>query len=404
MNASLLLKTVIAQIGRYRLRSALMVAAIGFGVLTTAAIGPFADGVRRSFSDYMSRLYPADVVMLASDALLPGGYADNLRLADIEAVRATIPDILDWDPLVRVGGRDLRDGERTTRVGITGHSERAEAVRRRSVTSGEFFSRADVDRRARVALIGETTATRLFGDRSPLGVDLFIDDRPFEVIGVLEPFGMNPHGADLDHTIWIPYTTAMDELLAVEYVSEVALAVADTGRMDAVAERASAVMRERHAIPDGHDDDFDIVTPVAVGAMLERVFGTLDVLTGSVVAIVFTLGALVVLGVMLIGIRQRASEIGLRKAFGARAVDLEVQIAIEVLVIAAIASLAGLAAAALTLRLSAPFLADQLGMTDVTFSASSGVLAVAAAALAALVGALLPAMRAARLDPVRVLK
>lgn len=404
MNVSLFFRTVLAGVGRYKLRSSLMAIAIAIGVMAMTAIEPMASGARASFLTYANHVYPTDVVVLASDRSLPGRYANELELDDVEAIRATVPEILDWDPMVRVGARDLRNAGRSTRVGIVGYSERAQSVRRRSVRSGEFFSRADVDRRARVALIGSTTAERLFGEAPPVGAELYIDDRAFEIKGVLQSFGVNPHGADLDQTVWVPYTTAMEELLKGDYISEVALEVADPGRTEAVAERASEVMRERHAIPEGYVDDFNVVTPVAVRAQLDRAFGTLDLLVGSIVGIFFAMAALVVLGAMLIGVRQRAAEIGLRRAFGARSNDLRAQIAIEVLVVAAIASVVGVFGAWLTLELSSPFLADRLGMTDAGFSVQVAAESVAIAMLTALIGALWPAMRAAGLDPVSVLK
>jgi putative ABC transport system permease protein len=405
MNARLLLRTVFAYFVRYRLRTSLIIAGIGTGVAVMVAIMPLAASARAGFFDYAARIYPTDVIVIANDAFLFGARGgQNLSLDDVEAVRASIPEIVDADPLVRVGWRELRHGANSTRVAILGVSEKARLIRRRDVATGEFLKRADVDRKARVILLGATTATRLFGVESPVGRQLFIDNRPFDVIGVLESAGADPHGGDLDHVVWIPYTTAMEELAGVDYLSEVSLALAGGERSARVAESIAAVMRERHAIAEGISDDFTVVTAVRVRERLERSFGTFDIVVRSTVAAVFALAALAVLGVLLMSVRQRATEIGLRKAFGARARDLALQITLEVSLAGLAAGAVGILIAWLALEWLSPFLGERFGMTDIRMSGLVAIASAGVAVLTALVGAALPAARAARLDPVETLR
>jgi ABC-type antimicrobial peptide transport system permease subunit len=406
MSRSILMRAVAAQLGRYKTKTALMAAGIALGVLAMVAIQALAVSMRAGFGRYVAFAYPAEVVVLAAGDPITGGTRgrDALRLDDVAAVRAAIPEILEWDPVVRAGWRDVKRAGNDTRVPIFGYSEKVQSIRRRGVREGEFFDGADVDGRARVLLLGSTTAQRLFGTESAVGAELFVDSLPFVVKGVLEPVGMDPHGIDLDQTAWMPFTTAMDGLLGIDYLSEAALSIADPARAENVAVRIQTVMRERHAIPQGYEDDFTVVTAQFVRDRLNRSFDTIELFVALIVGVLFAIAAVIVASVLSIAMKQRAPEIGLRKALGARRLDLAVQVGLEVLAVSLIAAVAGLAAAYGILTATAPLLAAQFGMTGIELAPGTVLLALAAAAATALVGAALPVIRAARLDPVEALR
>jgi len=406
MNRALLLRTVAAQLLRHRLTTALMALAIGFSVLAMATLQPFVASARAAFFRYVNTAYPADVIVLqAGEFMMGGGYgSDALRLTDVEAVLASIPEIAAWDPSIRAGSRDIKHAGRDVRVTVFGHSERAERARRRGVQNGDFFTRRDVETRARVALIGATTAERLFGNESPIGAQLFVDSLPVEVKGVLESIGVDPHGIDLDHVIFLPYTTVMDDLLGVDFLTAASLVLDDAARAEPVARRVEEVMRELHDIPQGYVDDFTVVTPVAVQQQLGSSLDTFGRLVGLIVATLFVVAGIIVLSTMLISIKQRSAEIGLRKALGARRRDLVLQIVLEVLALAAVASAVGLAAAWLATFFAAPVLAEQFGLVGLALSPPVVALSVAAAVLAALLGSIVPAYKAAGLDPIETLR
>ncbi|HEY3515790.1 MAG TPA: ABC transporter permease, partial [Gammaproteobacteria bacterium] len=205
MNSKLLLHAIFARLARYKGKTALVTIGIAVGVLAMVAITIFSEGAIRSFARYARIVYPTDSVVVAGDE---GG---EITLADIEALRVDIPEIVDWDPLVRAGGRVLKNGDRDVRVGVQGYSERAPQVRRRGAQEGEFFTAGDVASRARVVLLGSTTVKELFGAESPVGAEIFIDNLRFDVRGVLEDAGADLHGGDLDQAVWIPFTTALDD-------------------------------------------------------------------------------------------------------------------------------------------------------------------------------------------------
>jgi putative ABC transport system permease protein len=335
--------------------------------------------------------------------VVAGDEGGEITLADVEALRAAIPEIVDWDPLVRAGGRDLKNGDRDARVGVQGYSERAEQVRRRGVQEGAFFGVADVASRARVALLGSTTVRELFGTQSPVAAEIFIDNLKFEVRGVLEDAGADLHGGDLDQTVWIPFTTALD-LRKSDSLTSVSLQLGDPALTETVGERITSTLRERHAIPEGYVDDFTVTTPRGIGNQVNGMAAMIGRFTTVVATTVFAVAALVVVGVMLATVKQRSAEIGLRRALGARRRDLRLQIVLEVLVVSLLASALGLAAGWLLLEALAPMLLDNTGVEVVPPSAGLVLGSVAAAVVTGLVGSVPAALKAANLDPVEALR
>jgi putative ABC transport system permease protein len=406
VNGSLLLQNVVSRMRRYKLKTFFMGLGITVSVLATVLLYTVAGSVRGAFVSFIEESYPADTVLvMAGSGFMGGGEGrTDLEVSDVETVVGSIGSIIDWDPVIYAGGREVRTEGATAQVGVVGHSERAETVRRRSVQSGEFFTAEDVSRRNKVALLGSTTAEELFPGRSALGETVFIDNVPYEVRGVLETIGVDPHGNDQDDTIQIPYTTAMDSLLKIDYVSGATFLLDDRDRTEQVTEEIATVLREQHQIGEGQEDDFSVLTSSLMNDLVDQSFGTFDVFVPLIAGTAFLISLIVIASIMLVSIKGRVAEIGLRKAVGARSRDIQLQIVLEVSMIAAVASLVGLLLAQLGTVLIGPRLAESFGVAQVVPSVAILLFAVLAAVVTGVLGGVLPARRAARLDPVQALR
>ena len=407
MNRELFLHTVFARLTRFKGRALLMALGIIVSVLATVLVGSLSGTIRATFDGFIGRLYPDDGITLVAGTNFMGGGGlgrDSLRLKDVEAVVAALPAIVAWDPTNSAGRRDIKVGDRNTRVGVAGYSEKYGEVRRHLVREGEAFTADEVAGRSRVALIGPTTARTLFADSSPVGATLFIDNVPYRVKGLLEPLGMSPHGDDLDNVVAVPYTVVMDSILKVDFVRGAGFKVAHAEDVDAVSQQIVAIVRQRHDIRAGQADDFTVITPTQMHAMVAKTFGTLNLFVVLICAAAFAVSAIVLLNVMLATIRRRTAEIGLRKAVGADTADIRDQVVSEVVVIAAAGCVAGVVMAYPLMAFIAPRLAAKFGFTGATVSLSAVAIAAVAAIVTGLIGALWPALRAARLNPVDALR
>ena len=407
MNRSLAVRQVARSLTRFKGRSVLGGIGIIVSVLATIYVVSVAGTVRGTFDRFIGRLYPSDVIVVGSGpGMWGGGGVDGqpMRLRDVNAVISSVPGIAASDITVAAGSRDVKVETRNTRVYVTGSGARAPQVRRRTTSAGAFIDEADVSSRARVALLGETTARALFGEASPIGSAIFIDNVPFRVKGLLEPLGVSPHGDDQDNVIVLPYTVVMDNLLKVDYVPQVGYQVADVTRMSEVKEQIVAVMRKQHGITDGRKNDFSVIVPTDMQQRVARSFGTIKLFVALICAAAFLISALVVLGVMQVSVRQRTSELGLRKAVGADQSEVSGQILWEAVVISLAGCAIGAVLAGVTLYATAPLLAKKFGFVGLGVSVPAILVGVLAALATGALGAWLPARRAGRLDPVAALR
>jgi putative ABC transport system permease protein len=282
---------------------------------------------------------------------------------------------------------------------IMGNSPQSEEVWNRSVIRGSYYTETDMKKSARVALLGTSVVKELFDGMDPVGEQIRIGSVPFRVVGVLEPMGVDPHGLDRDNEINIPITTLMRRVMNVDYIMGAKLKLADKSQMDETAAQITQILRERHHISSGEPDDFHLITPALVREILARMTGVFSVLLPLIAGIALLAGGVVVAALMLIMVNERKSEIGLRKALGARAKDILRQFIMETAVITVMGGLTGFllgtlglfaVIAKMKLPVVVPWEAFILGMVF------SGIVGLAAG--------ILPARKAAALEPVDALR
>ncbi len=402
MKHSQLFRNGIGMMARFKLRTALMALGIVISVAMLVVVRTYGAGAKQAMMDKMSRFFnPTNLMVLAGPNSLPGQEADGstLTLEDLEAVVAASEEVVAWDPMQTIAGRTVQYRDKARPTIVYGHTERYPIVWNRDVSSGRPIEAEDVATSARVAILGYKTAEFLFGDDDPLGKQIQIGSVPFRVKGVLGPLGLDPHGTDRDDEIQVPITTMNRRLLNVSTIASAKLLLRDEADVAPVAERLRMVIRERHGIAEGERDDFLLITPELVNRMLARANRVFTVFLPRVAGIILLMAALVITIVMLMTIRERVAEIGLRKAVGATDDQIGRQFLVETLLITLTSGLFGL-----ILGLAVVMVGSQLAGFPIVIAPSAFLLGLLAALAAGLLASVLPARRAARMSPVTALR
>jgi putative ABC transport system permease protein len=389
---------------RYRLRSLLVMSCAALGVAGAVTSVNYASGGRAQVLEKIRRLGTNLVVVSAEQSRSVGGRArtgaivTTLNEADYSALRHEVEGTLRSSAVVSAGLR-LKAGFLSKVTPVVGVEPAFFSMKSWALDAGNVFDAEDVQRSTRVALIGHTLARDLFGDDPPLGQRLFINRVPFEVLGVLAERGQGLDVTNEDQQAYVPLTTAMRRLLNTDYYGSILFEVADPGDIPAVSQAMTELLHVRHRIPANRPDDFkvssqkDLIDTQVASAnrlgFLVRWIG----LSGLLVS------GLGVLAIAWIAVRDRTTEIGTRRALGATAPDVFFQFAFEAMVLATIGAALGLLVGWAASRITA----WQAALPFV-FERGNAVLALAMALLLNLIFASWPAIRAARMDPIRALK
>lgn len=390
--------------GRHRLRTFFMMLGTFVGVTALTVVVALGQGTQQEIMDRIDKMFSGSSIMVSAGGMgMGGGPRDapstNLTIEDIESIAVEVEGIDSWDPVVMAGDREVVWEGASASVRTIGHSERAAEAWNRGVTRGSFFTAQDVASSARVALVGETLVAEIFGDVDPIGQQIRIGTVPFDVVGVLEIQGIDPHGWDRDMEVHVPISTAMRRLMNVDYIMSAKIVVADGIDVDLAALQIEDLLRERHGLAADESNDFSMITPVQVQEMVSNANKVFTVFLPLLAGVSIFIGGIVVANLMLMAVNERRSEIGLRKAVGAKSRDIWLQFLVE-------SSMVTVAGGVLALMVGA-VLVQVMGRTLGTPTAMPWQAAVAglgAAIIVGLVAGVAPARRAASLDPVQTLR
>ncbi|MBN2470012.1 MAG: ABC transporter permease [Anaerolineae bacterium] len=326
---------------------------------------------------------------------------------DVEALADPfrVPDALAVVPQVNIfGSARYQDAETRARVRAT--TPELPAVLNQSLVLGRWFDEREMFSGARVIILGQTTIRNLFPeDVNPLDETLRIDDVPFRVIGVLEVSGGASFG-DQDDVIFMPLTTAQQRLQSTRTVrgdypvSQVTIQATSEDRVEALVTQITQVLREEHGISFRDEDDFSVFTQADLLQSFSAITALLTVFLGVIAGISLLVGGIGIMNIMLVTVTERTREIGLRKAVGARHLDILSQFLVESLVLSIVGGAAGLLIAVLGTAVVAELLPDLKAFV----SMSSVVLATTISAMVGIFFGLFPARRAARLNPIDALR
>jgi putative ABC transport system permease protein len=377
-----------------RLRSALTMLGVVIGVLAVVLLIAIGTGAKAEVE--------AQVQGLGSNLLLvvPGELSfgsaptsSRLTLSDVDTVGRLVGD-RDKVAATVTSGEVVRAGSREMFVTVQGTTETVPNVFSRPLARGEYLRRSDIDTRRRVVVLGATTAQRLFGDREPIGRQVSIAGVRFRVAGVLARIGSSAlAGADPDLTVHIPITAAQ-RLLGTQRVDGLAVKAPDLAGLGPLGDRIVAALQQRYP-----GERFSAVTQEQILGVVGRILGLLTFVLAAIASISLLVGGVGITNIMLVSVRERTREIGLRKAVGARQRDILVQFLIEAVLLTAVGGLVGIG-----LGLAGAAVIDRFSPVPAAVIWWSPLLAFGVSAAVGVFFGVAPARRAGRLDPVVALR
>ena len=325
-----------------------------------------------------------------------------LTMADVKAIEA-LADSVSLVAPVYSSNATATYGGNTTSTSISGVTEAYATVRNQTVSLGRFITTADNDKTAMVVVLGPTVVEDLFGSTSvnPVGETIRISRQNYKVIGVLTSKGSNGPN-NQDDVIMMPLRTAQLKLggAGTNTVNTINLQVRSADEMDLAQAQVTAIMRARHGLAAGADDDFLVRNQADLLSSVEETSGTFTTLLGSIAAISLLVGGIGIMNIMLVSVTERTREVGLRKAVGAKRGDILVQFLTEAIVISALGGLIGVVLGVGGAQVIAPL----LGTSQAVVTGQSIMLAVAVSLAIGVFFGLYPANRAAGLNPIEALR
>ena len=397
------LRIALRALRRNKLRTLLTMLGMIIGVGAVIAMVGIGNGAKSQIESQIASM-GQNVILVWSGSFTRGGVhsgwggAGTLTIEDAEAIQREIPGVTIISPEVRSGAQ-IAAGNENWSTQILGESSDYFELRQWPVVVGSPFTEQDVRSANKVAVIGKTIADQLFPGEEPIGQVLRIRTVPFQVVGMLRPKGLSVQGNDQDDLIIIPYTSAMKRLQHVTTLRSINVQAAKPSLLNPVQQQIIDLLRQRHKITPGRDDDFTVRNQQEIADMATAQSKTMTLLLAAIAMVSLVVGGIGIMNIMLVSVTERTREIGIRMAIGARGRDILLQFLIEAVTLSVIGGVLGIAAGFGSSRL----IAAQTSWP--TLIPSEWV--VYAFLFSAVVGIFFgfyPARKASRLDPIDALR
>ncbi|NJB67883.1 putative ABC transport system permease protein [Desulfobaculum xiamenense] len=387
----------------YKLRSAFVVTAIGLGIAALTVIVTAIDGAERRTMEIMDMFGPDAAFILGGDiqSNALGKRTNTLSWSDVHALRQSLPGAYLVVPMRGQGNVTARAGNRNMVIPVVvGATEGYSDVWNWPLSEGRDFTEEDVARGAKIALVGDAVAEELFGDRSPVGQVIYLKDIPVLVVGKLAYRGFTGGGGNIDERVVLPLTTLTQRFnLDRQYFRALRVKFHEPEYMPTHVENLRSLLRHLHRLGPDDADDFSILTADEIIGFISMLKGGLVAFLGVTAAVAMVVGGFVLANLFYIGVTERTTEIGLRKALGATGWMLTMQFLMEAIILTTAGALLGMG-----LGMGLGQALTRLGILDIQFSGKVFCIALGSSALIGVIFGIRPARMAARMDPVSALR
>mgnify|MGYP001193875872 CR=1 FL=1 len=398
-----ILRIALNALTRNKLRTVLTMLGIIIGVGAVIAMVSIGNGARAQLEEQIANM-GQNIIMVFPNFRRGGvssgsGGGGGIQLSDSDAIMNEVPGVVAVSPEVSVSGQIIF-GNRNWFASVYGVSAEYLQIKTWDLDSGEMFSDQHVRSAAKVAVLGSTVVTELFEGGDPVGEVIRIRNVPFTVIGTLKTKGTSLGGSDQDDRIVVPYTSAMKRLTGDKNrVRRINVQAESPAMMTLIQEEMTQLLRQRHRLPDGMEDDFMIRSQDEINEFATGTSKTMTALLGAVAGVSLVVGGIGIMNIMLVSVTERTREIGIRMSVGAKARDILFQFLTEAVVLSALGGLLGIAmgmgtSAMISKQMNWPTLTPTDAIVGAfLFSAAIGIFF-----------GFYPARKAAHLDPIESLR
>ncbi len=396
--------TAIQALRRNAMRTALTALGMIIGVAAVIVMVAIGAGARSSIQKTIQSA-GSNIVMVSAGSSPFGpvrqgqGAVTSLTAQDADAIRQQVAGVRYLSPGLNTRTQIVAESANWA-TQIQGTGAELVDIRAWPLQFGAFFTQAEVDHAAKVAVLGSVARDELFGaGADPIGATVRIKNQPFRVIGVLSSKGQAAMGQDQDDTVIVPFTTVQKKLMGVQHVGSITISASDDAPLTAVQQDTAALLRARHNIHPGEDDDFLVRTLDEMTSMLTSTTDTMTWLLAGIGAVSLLVGGIGIMNIMLVSVTERTREIGLRLSLGARDLDVLTQFLVEALVL----SMAG-GAIGVALGFGASHIVSQVMHWTAIVTPQAVAMSFGVAAAIGIFFGFYPARKAAALDPIEALR
>jgi putative ABC transport system permease protein len=403
MTLAMIPRMALKALMQHKLRSGLTMLGIIIGVSAVICVVAIGEGASASVERAITNL-GANLIWVEAGGVNRAGVRTGiggtrtLLLSDYEAIKEQIPLVTNITPQADTRVQVVF-GNQNWNTSVRGVGPEYVTLKNWNVLRGGMYTEVDVARATNVCVLGQTVVDQLFGSQEPVGETIRVNNEPCTVVGVLEVKGQSAVGQDQDDQFLMPYTTVMKKIKGQWWIDDILMSGISAAVVDQAEQDIAGLMRQRHHIQPGADDDFNLRHPTDIAEAVKQSTQTMEALLAAIASVSLLVGGIGIMNIMLVSVTERTREIGLRLALGARGRDVLRQFLVEAVLLSLVGGAIGIGIG----MFGAQRIAEAF-QWPTRVSSNAVVIAFGFSALIGIFFGYYPARQAARLDPIDALR